>query len=31
LACLMAHRERFQGRRVALVVSGGNVDVSAVL
>ena len=27
LAALLAHRERFAGRRVALVVSGGNIDL----
>ncbi len=28
LACLLAHRERFAGQRVVLVVSGGNLDLS---
>jgi threonine dehydratase len=27
LAALMAHRERFAGRRVGLIVSGGNIDL----
>jgi threonine dehydratase len=28
LACLMRHRDRFEGKTVALVVSGGNFDVA---
>ena len=27
LAALLAHRERFAGRRVGLIVSGGNIDL----
>jgi threonine dehydratase len=30
LAGVLAHRERFAGRRVALVASGGNVDLDAL-
>ena len=30
LAVVLAHRERFAGRRVGLVVSGGNVDLDLV-
>ena len=26
LACVLAHRERFQGRKIGLILSGGNVD-----
>jgi threonine dehydratase len=31
LAALLQHRERFAGRRVGLLLSGGNVDVEALL
>jgi threonine dehydratase len=31
LAALLQHRERFAGRRVGLLLSGGNVDVDALL
>ncbi len=27
LAAVLEHAERFQGRRVALIISGGNVDL----
>jgi len=30
LAALMKHRERFRGKRVGLVLTGGNVDLDAV-
>ncbi|AWV05977.1 pyridoxal-phosphate dependent enzyme [Marilutibacter maris] len=30
LAAVLAHRERFAGRRVGLVLSGGNVDLDAL-
>jgi threonine dehydratase len=30
LAALLARRERFAGRRVGLVLSGGNVDLDAI-
>jgi threonine dehydratase len=30
LAALLAHRERFAGMRVGVVLSGGNVDLDAV-
>ncbi len=30
LAAVLAHRERFAGRRVGLVVSGGNVDLDRI-
>jgi threonine dehydratase len=30
LAALMKQRERFHGKRVGLVVTGGNVDLDAV-
>jgi threonine dehydratase len=30
LAALVKHRERFRGKRVGLVLTGGNVDLDAV-
>src|SRR5690606_9782787 len=30
LAALLAHRDRFAGRRVGIVLSGGNVDLDAL-
>jgi threonine dehydratase len=30
LAALLHHRERFAGRRVGLILSGGNVDLDAI-
>ena len=30
LAAVLRHRERFAGRRVGLVLSGGNVDLDAL-
>ena len=30
LAAVLGHRERFAGRRVGLVLSGGNVDLDAL-
>ena len=31
LAAVAAHRERFAGKRVGVVLSGGNLDVDALL
>ena len=31
LAAVLAHRERFRGRRVGIVLSGGNLDVAPLL
>jgi threonine dehydratase len=31
LAALLKHRERFEGQRVGLLLSGGNVDLDALL
>ncbi|MDX1626884.1 MAG: pyridoxal-phosphate dependent enzyme [Wenzhouxiangellaceae bacterium] len=31
LACIAAHRDRFAGRRVGVILSGGNLDVAALL
>lgn len=30
VACLMEHRERFRGRKVGVVISGGNIDLEAL-
>jgi len=31
LAAALAHRERFSGQRIGIVLSGGNLDVEALL
>ncbi|MAN02296.1 MAG: hypothetical protein CMI36_05600 [Owenweeksia sp.] len=30
LACLLRHREHFHGKRVGMIVTGGNVDLSTL-